>query len=191
MKCIMSLWVLRILIFWDVMLHPQVTIWRNVLPSLTHWQSLTSQVHKPPLCFWWWNSPWIGGLQHINKGLKLVPECITDGWLAFTCPSRDSSPTGVTHPSYCGTKEVLIMKEKVESEIKLHVIIPEKTGILMRQYESKNSSLQGCDSIVQQTNLDVLKNHSVKVLDPEDGGTIILQHWKQLTQWHSITSQTT
>jgi hypothetical protein len=29
------------------------------------------------------------------------------------------------------------------------------------------------------------------VLDPEDGGTIILQHWKQLTQWHSITSQTT
>ena len=39
MKCIMSLWVLRLMIFWDVMLHPQVTIWRNVLPSLTHWHS--------------------------------------------------------------------------------------------------------------------------------------------------------
>ena len=191
MKCIMSLWVLWILIFWDVMLHRQVTIWRNVLPSLTHWQSLTSRVCKPPLCFWWRNSPWIGGLQHIYKGLKLVPECITDSGLAFTCPSRDSSPTAVTHPSYCGTKEVLIMKEKVESETKLHVIIPKKTEILMRQNESKNSSLLGCDSIIQQTNLDVLKNHTVKVLDLEYEGTTILQRWKQLTQWHSITSQMT
>jgi hypothetical protein len=70
-----------------------------------------------------------------------VPECITDSGLAFTCPSRDSSPTGVTHPGYCGTKEVLIMKKKVESETKLHVIMPEKTGIIMRQNESKNSTL--------------------------------------------------
>ena len=128
------------------------------------------------------NSPWIGGLQHINKGLKLVPECITDSGLAFTCASRDSSPTGVTHPSYCRTKEVLIMKEKAESETKLHVLIPEKTGILKRQNESKNRSLLGCDSIIWQTNLDVLKKHSARVLDPEDEGTTILQRWKQLTQ---------
>jgi len=140
---------------------------------------------------WWRNSPWIGGLQHINKGLKLVPECITDSGLAFTCSSRDSSPTGVTHPSYCGTKEVLIMKEKAESKTKLHVIIPEKTGILMSQNERRNSSLLGCDSITWQTNLDVLKNHSARVLDPKDEGTTILQCWKQLTQWHSITSQRT
>lgn len=194
LKCIMSLWVLRILIFWDVMLHCQVTIWRNVLPSLAHWQSLTSRVHKPPqppLCFRWRNLPWIGGLQHINKGLKLVPECITDSGLAFTCPSRDSSPTGATHPSYCGTKEVLIIKEKVESETQLHVIIPEKRGILMRQNESKNSCLLGCDSIIWQTNLDVLKKHSARVLGPEDEGTTIFQRWKQLTQWQSITSQMT
>jgi hypothetical protein len=58
------------------------------------------------------------------------------------------------------------MKEKAESETKLHVIIPEKTGILMKQNESKNSSLVGCDSIIWQTNLDVPKNHSARVLDP-------------------------
>jgi hypothetical protein len=74
------------------------------------------------------------------------------------------------------------MKEKVESETKLHVIIPENTGNLMRQNESKNSSLLGCDIIIQQTNLDVLKNHSARVLDPEDEGTTILQRWKQLSQ---------
>jgi hypothetical protein len=58
------------------------------------------------------NSPWIGSLQHINKGLQLVPECITDCGLALTCPSGDSSPTGGTHPCYCGTKEVLTKKGK-------------------------------------------------------------------------------
>lgn len=74
------------------------------------------------------------------------------------------------------------MKEKVESETKLHVIVSEKTGILMRQNESKNSSLLGCDSTIWQTNLDVLKNHSARVLDPEDEDTTILQRWKQLAQ---------
>jgi len=107
-----------------------------------------------------------------------VPECITDSGLAFTCPSRDSSPTGGTHPSYCGTKEVLIMKENVESETKLHVIMHEKTRIIMRQNENKYSHLLACDSIIWQTNLDVLKNHSARVPDPEDGGTTIFQRWK-------------
>jgi len=60
--------------------------------------------------------------------------------------------------------------------------MPEKTGIIMRQNESKNSSLLGCDSIIWQTNLDVLKNHSARVPDPEDEGTTIFQCWKQLTQ---------
>jgi len=67
------------------------------------------------------------------------------------------------------------MKEKAESKTKLHVIIPEKTGILMSQNERRNSSLLGCDSITWQTNLDVLKNHSARVLDPKDEGTTILQ----------------
>ena len=92
-------------------LHHQVTFQRNVHPVT---QSHIQQDCNPPLCLCYWssNSPWIGGLQHINKSLKLVPECITDCWLALTCPSGDSSPTGGTHPGYCGTKEVLIIKGK-------------------------------------------------------------------------------
>jgi len=74
------------------------------------------------------------------------------------------------------------MKKKVESETKLHVIMPEKTGIIMRHNESKNSSLLGCYSIIWQTNLDVLKSHRARVPDPEDEGTTIFQRWKQLTQ---------
>jgi hypothetical protein len=47
--------------------------------------------------------------------------------------------------------------------------MPEKTDILMRQNESKNSSLLGCDSIIWH--FDVLKNHSARVLDPTGEGT--------------------
>jgi hypothetical protein len=55
------------------------------------------------------------------------------------------------------------------------------TGILMRQNESKYSSLLVCGRATGRIIFDILKDHTTRLQDPEDEGITILHCQEPLT----------